>query len=263
MALKRLPVLRFGDGIDFPNVKDQVKELQKELGFSSTQIDGKFGVMTDAAVRRLQQNNGLLVDGIVGGQTWSILLGEAVEVFSHRPKGTFDIERIVASIPQAVIRQKARESVPLILDECQASGVVNKKHIAYILATAQHESHLGRWMEEFASGWAYEGRANLGNTQPGDGPRYKGRGFVQLTGRRNYTFWKDRLGIDLVNRPEIAKEFAIAAKILVQGMRDGTFTGKKLSDYIGNDFINARRIINHTDRARLIAAIAEEFLEVL
>lgn len=263
MALKRLPVLRFGDGIDFPDVKDQVKELQKELGFLSTQIDGKFGAMTDAAVRRFQQNNGLLVDGIVGGQTWSVLLGEPVEVFAHRPMGSFDIDRIVASIPQAVIRQNARESVPLILSECEASGVINKKQIAYILATAQHESHLGRWMEEFASGWDYEGRADLGNTQPGDGPRYKGRGFVQLTGRRNYTFWKDRLGIDLVNRPETAKEFPIAAKILVQGMRDGTFTGKKLSDYIGNDFINARRIINHTDRARLIAAIAEEFLEVL
>ncbi len=263
MALKRLPVLRFGDGIDFPDVKDQVKELQKELGFAPTQIDGKFGAMTDAAVRRFQQNNGLLVDGIVGGQTWSTLLGEPVEVFSHRPKGTFDIDKIVASIPQAVIRRYARDSVPLILDECKASGVVNKKQIAYILATAQHESHLGRWMEEFASGWLYEGLANLGNTESGDGPKYKGRGFVQLTGRRNYTFWTSRLGIDLVNRPEKAKEFPVAAKILVQGMRDGTFTGKKLSDYLGDDFVNARRIVNNTDRARLIAAIAEEFLEVL
>ena len=263
MAIKRLPILRFGDGIDFPDVKKQVQELQKELGFSSTQIDGKFGAMTDAAVRRLQQNNGLLVDGIVGGQTWSALLNEAVEVFSHRPQGTFDIDRIVASIPQAVIRQKARESVPLILDECGASGVIDKKQIAYILATAQHESHLGRWMEEFASGWDYEGRADLGNTVPGDGPKYKGRGFVQLTGRKNYTFWTSRLNIDLVNRPEKAKEYPIAAKILVQGMRDGTFTGKKLSDYLGDDFENARRIINHKDKAKLIAAIAEEFLEVL
>ncbi|MGB5712796.1 MAG: hypothetical protein WBM44_18030 [Waterburya sp.] len=144
-----------------------------------------------------------------------------------------------------------------------ASGVVNKKQIAYILATAQHESHLGRWMEEFASGWDYERRADLGNTESGDGPKYKGRGFVQLTGRRNYTFWTSRLGIDLVTRPEKAKEFPVAAKILVQGMRDGTFTGKKLSDYLGDDFVNARRIVNNTDRARLIAAIAEEFFEVL
>lgn len=126
MALKRLPVLRFGDGIDFPDVKDQVKELQKELGFAPTQIDGKFGAMTDAAVRRLQQNNGLLVDGIVGGQTWSALLGELVEVFSHRPKGSFDIDKIVASIPQAVIRRYARDSVPLILDECKASADISR-----------------------------------------------------------------------------------------------------------------------------------------
>jgi len=263
MALKRLPVLSFGDGIDFPNVKDQVKELQKELGFSSTQIDGEFGPMTDAAVRRFQQNNGLLVDGIVGGRTWTALLGEAVEVFSHRPKGTFDIDKIVASIPQAVIRQVARESVPLVLSECEASGVVNKKQIAYVLATAQHESHLGKLMEELASGEEYQGRVDLDNLQPGDGRKYKGRGFVQLTGRRNYTFWTDRLGIDLVNRPERAKEFTIAAKILVQGMRDGTFTSKKLSDYLGDDFVGARRIINGNDRAELIAEIAREFFKVL
>ncbi len=263
MALKRLPILRFGDGIDFPDVQDQVKELQTGLGFSGTQIDGKFGAGTDAAVKRFQLSNGLLVDGIVGEQTWSALLGEPVEVFSHRPKGRFDIDKIVMSIPHGVIRQKARESVPLILSECEASGVINKKQIAYVLATAQHESHLGRWMEEFASGWAYEGRSDLGNTQPGDGPKYKGRGFVQLTGRKNYTFWKNRLGIDLVNRPERAKEFPIAAKILVQGMRDGTFTGKKLSDYLGDDFFNARRIVNYIDRASEIAAIAESYLNVL
>ena len=67
----------------------------------------------------------------------------------------------------------------------------------------------------------------------------------------------------MVNRPERAKEFSIAAKILVQGMRDGTFTGKKLSDYLGDDFFNARRIVNGTDRASEIAAIAESYLNVL
>ena len=66
---------------------------------------------------------------------------------------------------------------------------------------------------------------------------------MQITGRGNYTEWSERLGIELVNNPQQAAEPSVAAKILVQGMRDGTFTGDKLSDYIDGDrrdFVNAR-----------------------
>jgi surface antigen/predicted chitinase len=160
----------------------------------------------------------------------------------------------------------ARESIPLILAACEAAGVTEPAQIAYILATAQHESHLGQWMEELASGEAYEGRTDLGNTQPGDGVRYKGRGYVQITGRLNYTYWFEQLGIDLVNQPELASEPEIAAQILVEGMRDGTFTGKGLSDYISGsniDFYNARRIVNGTDDASEIAQMAERYYNVL
>jgi putative chitinase len=65
--------------------------------------------------------------------------------------------------------------------------------MAHLLAQVGHESGDLRFSEEIASGAAYEGRADLGNTQPGDGPRFKGRGLIQLTGRANYTaFGRDR-----------------------------------------------------------------------
>ena len=178
---------------------------------------------------------------------------------------TSSLGQILSVVPSSM-RSFAETSVPLILAQCQADGVTDIGQIAYILATAQHESHLGQWMEELASGEDYEGRIDLGNTEPGDGVRFKGRGYVQITGRASYTYWSQRLGIDLVNYPEKASEPEIAAKILVQGMRDGTFTSKKLGDYINGsnrDFYNARRIVNGIDKANYIAQLAEGYLNAL
>lgn len=150
-----------------------------------------------------------------------------------------------------------------IVNECVRQGVNDKAQIAYVLATAQHESGSGQYLEEIASGEAYEGRSDLGNVNPGDGVRFKGRGLAQVTGRRNYQDWSQRLGVDLVGNPELASEPGNALTILVLGSRDGTFTGAKLSDYISGsnaDFYNARRIINGTDRADLIAGYAQEYI---
>ncbi|RIK83562.1 MAG: hypothetical protein DCC69_13965 [Hyphomicrobiales bacterium] len=133
---------------------------------------------------------------------------------------------------------------------------------AYILGTAYHESDRFRTMEEYASGAAYEGRKTLGNTQPGDGKRFKGRGFVQITGRRNYTDWAKRLGVDLVGNPALAARLDHAVTILIDGMMLGTFTGKKLPDYVHGtkvDYVNARRVVNGTDRAAIIANYARAF----
>jgi putative chitinase len=78
--------------------------------------------------------------------------------------------------------------------------------IAHFLAQIAHESAGFTTCEEFASGAAYEGRADLGNTQPGDGVRFKGRGLIQLTGRANYKAYGQRIGIDLIGDPERAEE---------------------------------------------------------
>ena len=75
--------------------------------------------------------------------------------------------------------------------------------LAHFVAQLAHESDGFRAMEEYASGAAYEGRTDLGNTQPGDGKRYKGRGPIQLTGRANYRTFGRALGIDFESHPEI------------------------------------------------------------
>lgn len=76
--------------------------------------------------------------------------------------------------------------------------------LAHFMAQLIHESGSFRYMEEIASGQAYEGRADLGNTQPGDGRRYKGRGPIQITGRANYRRYGARIGIDIERHPEAA-----------------------------------------------------------
>ncbi len=166
-------------------------------------------------------------------------------------------DRALVEAAQPGFRDYAEESVPVIYAECMSSGVTLPAQIAYVLATAEHESGCGKWMKEL---WGptpaqrgYQGRQDLGNTQPGDGLRFRGRGYVQVTGRVNYADWSRRLGIDLIANPDrVASDPSLAAKILVQGMRDGTFTGKKLLDYIrpGEEpnFFDARSIINGDKR---------------
>ena len=79
----------------------------------------------------------------------------------------------------------------------------NSLRLIHFLAQLAHESGNFRYMEEIASGAAYEGRKDLGNTQLGDGKRFKGRGPIQLTGRANYRRYGQQLGIDFENNPAI------------------------------------------------------------
>lgn len=82
--------------------------------------------------------------------------------------------------------------------------VNNYLRVCHFLAQAAHEAASFRTLEEYASGATYEGRKDLGNTQKGDGVRYKGRGIFQLTGRANYRRIGQMIGMDLENNPELA-----------------------------------------------------------
>ncbi len=156
-----------------------------------------------------------------------------------------------------------------IIAECLRQGVSDVNQIAYILATAYHESDRFNTLEEYASGEAYEGRSDLGNTQPGDGVRFKGRGYVQLTGRINYQRYSDLLGVDLIGNPEqLATNASMSAYVLVHGMANGTYTGVGLSDYIGGgraDFVGARAIVNGDVALNggMIAGYADDYLSRL
>ena len=154
--------------------------------------------------------------------------------------------------------------------------------VAYALATAWHETaSTMRPVHEYG-GHAYLRRMydiegarpakarELGNLFAGDGVRYAGRGYVQLTGRTNYQRAGEALGVALEESPDLALEPAIAAAIMVRGMREGWFTGRDLDDDLPRagsgtfqQFWLSRDIINGKDKADSIANAALHFQDAL
>ncbi len=167
---------------------------------------------------------------------------------------------IKKSLFRGKFSQKQVDGLNVLLD---ASSDLPLRWRAYILATAYHET--ARTMQPIyeKGGHKYFRKYDwiLGNEGKADGYKYRGRGYVQLTGKNNYHTAGQNLGIDLVLKPDLALKPAIAAKITVLGMESGWFTGKKLDDYTRYD--SMRRIVNGKDRASLIASYAEAFEHAL
>lgn len=153
---------------------------------------------------------------------------------------------------------------------------VDRRKVAYCLATFKWETaHTMRPIDEIGGSKYFNKRYGpqtkvgkiLGNNKEGDGAMFHGRGYVQLTGRSNYTRAKALTGVNLLADPARAKEPELAYQIAIQGMTDGWFTGQKLSKFFKDgqppDYENARTIINGHDKAANIADIARRFNEVL
>lgn len=162
------------------------------------------------------------------------------------------------------------------------NGAGGTDALAYVLATAFHEtaatmrpvretlaSSDGQAVRRLDKAFA-QGRLTSVKTPywrcDAEGRTWLGRGFVQLTHRRNYEAMSALTGIDLVADPAKAMRMDVAVKILIHGMRAGSFTGRRLSDYFSTgqaDWTGARKIINGTDRAALVAGHARAFRSAL
>jgi putative chitinase len=120
------------------------------------------------------------------------------------------------------------------------AGITTITRASAFLGQLAHESAELRYMEEIADGSAYEGRKDLGNTTPGDGRRYKGRGPIQITGRANYRAASVALGVDFERNPKLAAEPANGFRIAAW-----YWTSRKLNDKADAlDFMGITKAIN-------------------
>lgn len=185
----------------------------------------------------------------------------------------FLFETVRLSLFDGKMSAKQVSGVTAILDAWQANYAHNDdRWLAYALATTHHETdRTMQPIEEYGKGKGkkYGQRVKLsGKTYTDTKAIFYGRGYVQITWYENYEKAGIKLGLGrkLIDSPELAMNPAIAAYILFAGMIEGWFTGKKLGDYFNaakQDWVNARRIINGTDKAQLIASYAQKYYRAI
>ena len=203
---------------------DEVKQLQSKLGLNA---DGDFGLKTEDAVKAYQLKNGLTPDGIVGPNTWQKIMGEGVVVTPQvAPQvGGLNLDKLKGHIPDSVISQIPETAAKFKID--------TPLKLAHFLAQCGHESggfkvvnenlnysadglkkifpkyFPGNLSESYArnpekiAAKVYGGRMGNGTEETKEGWKFRGRGFIQLTGKNNYTEFGKAINEDVISNPDV------------------------------------------------------------
>jgi putative chitinase len=230
-----------------------VVALQQALqaaGFSPGAIDGSFGLGTEAAVLAFQRSEGLAVDGIVGPSTAAALGLTAIPSVPSAIAGV--TTQIVSQMFPITPIGNINANLPFVLNALVSANLPEKSMVLMALGTIRAETESFRAISEGQSRFntspsghpfdLYDKRKDLGNTGAPDGATFCGRGFVQLTGRANYTRYSREIGQDLVADSALANDPAIAAQLLARFLKDRESAVREA--LAGNDLRTARRLVN-------------------
>ena len=255
-SMPQTPLLQVG----MPSVgahEAVVKALQKALldkGFNPGKIDGVFGLGTQAAVMAFQRSEGLLADGVAGPRTLAALKGKPPQPLAS----------ILDRITPAVVSQmfphtplgNIKRNLPFVLTALSDAALHDRLMVLAALATIRAETESFEPVAEGQSRFntspdpkghpfdLYDYRKDLGNQGPPDGERFRGRGYIQLTGRANYSIYGKSIGLgqQLISKPDLASDPAVAGKLLAAFLKGKERPLKEaLLDW---DFAGARRLVN-------------------
>ena len=237
------------------NSGPDVVAVQRKLvehGFPPGAIDGEFGPGTQAAVIAFQRSERLLPDGVVGPRTAAALgLAEPPQIISVIPAVSV---AVVSKMFPVTPVTNIEMHLPTVLQALVAPQLVEKQMVLMALSTIRAETESFRPISEGISQFntspggtsfdLYDNRKDLGNLGPPDGARYKGRGFIQLTGRANYAQHGMRIGLgnQLIDNPDLANDPTIAAKLLASFLKSNEVAIHNA--LLEGDLKTARRLVN-------------------
>ena len=238
---------------------DEVSRLQALLclaRFDAKPIDGIFGRGTEAIVKDYQRAKNLPVNGQVDEDCQRALgLDQPDETKVPTPViDALTVDKVARMFSRHTPRRNIERFLPPVLAALREAEMDDRELVLMALSTIRAESEGFEPIDEQVSRYntsdgghsfdLYDDRASLGNRGRPDGERFKGRGFVQLTGRSNYEGFSIALGLgsELVDRPERANEPELAARILAAFLKEKRSAAKYA--ILGRDLRTARKLVN-------------------
>jgi len=222
----------------------------RDAGFNPGVIDGFYGQATQAAVIAFQRSENLAADGVVGQNTARALGLAAIP----------SIPSVVSGVTPQVVSQmfpltpigNINTNLPVVLDALVSATLTDKPMVLMALSTIRAETESFEPISEGRSRFntspsgppfdLYDNRKDLGNAGPPDGSNFRGRGFVQLTGRANYIQYGGEIGKDLVGNPALANDPDVAAELLARFLNDREKLIREA--LVSHDLATARRLVN-------------------
>lgn len=225
------------------------------LGFHHGAIDGHYGSITERSVKAFQRARNLRPTGVVDHLTLQALGFQVDNDAPSSPpiQGAVPFETLVQIFPHAP-SNNIHQYYPILLRALAENRLADPLMILMALATIRVETSRFEPISEYQSKYntapggrpygLYDFRTDIGNSAVGDGERYKGRGFIQLTGKANYETYSRKLGLGnlLLNQPDAANDPVIASRILALFLKDKEERIRKA--ILRRDFSDARKAVN-------------------